>query len=545
MGARGAHLAMQASKRGPWAGRKQPPLETTDPRIIKAINGLSSKLRYFILCEWFYSGVDRDYFNSDNSEFNNKLRNMGLGGVTNLTRTEWSAVRAKMGRRRRFSSAYLKQERQELYQYREQLRCKQMQGVAAKHKHSASSSTAATGSGFEYEVPAPMTVGQRVTAVHNGKGVLAIGSILTADMDSGQYRVQFDRQELGVEICCDTDVMPHGTPSVLMHRRRRASARAHGAANGPNGRDHSGRSRQAYFGAGQQSSSPYAYGHAGALPHLSPCLLANAAPHAADADVRLLVGIVPVLKRKQALLRALAEMNQEAAEVAKQGKPCSQVFKEQYAWVLVNLQEANRVLQPAMRHFQQRFKAQGKARNGSGDSDATEAWLVAFNDMCSRTAKAMVWHFSGPPSRPTGPCDNQGGPQQVSSLASSSLAQRQSGGEPVALHTSQLTQGASRKAKAQGPQCQWSSGSVLAATTNKGAGTAHSMDIQERVVAALSLVIGLRSCAEDNVRAPATRAAISRVSQALRPTCRTNFPLFSQISKVLGTLQTLVGGNGR
>lgn len=34
-----------------------------------------------------------------------------------------------------------------------------------------------------------------------------MGSILTRDVAAGTYRVQFDRPELGVQRCQDTDIM--------------------------------------------------------------------------------------------------------------------------------------------------------------------------------------------------------------------------------------------------------------------------------------------------------------------------------------------------
>jgi hypothetical protein len=42
----------------------------------------------------------------------------GLGHVTHLTRTEWSVLRGAMGRPRRLSLAFLKQERHKLEAYR-------------------------------------------------------------------------------------------------------------------------------------------------------------------------------------------------------------------------------------------------------------------------------------------------------------------------------------------------------------------------------------------------------------------------------------------
>jgi hypothetical protein len=55
--------------------------------------------------------------------------------------------------------------------------------------------------GFAYEVPARLEVGQEVTAYHKAAQLLVRGHILTVDYERGRYRVQFERPELGSEIC--------------------------------------------------------------------------------------------------------------------------------------------------------------------------------------------------------------------------------------------------------------------------------------------------------------------------------------------------------
>lgn len=40
-----------------------------------------------------------------------------------------------------------------------------------------------------------------MAAFHKGAQLLARGHILTADRERGRYRVQFERPELGTEVC--------------------------------------------------------------------------------------------------------------------------------------------------------------------------------------------------------------------------------------------------------------------------------------------------------------------------------------------------------
>jgi hypothetical protein len=112
--------------------------EDEDPNATCLLTVLSSNMRHWCMYEWFYSTLDRDFFNEN--EFRACLRLMGLDHVstpivvrtvvghrhsrcdgfahvgvhqlTHLTRTEWSAVRSvissEIGKPRRFSRAFLK-----------------------------------------------------------------------------------------------------------------------------------------------------------------------------------------------------------------------------------------------------------------------------------------------------------------------------------------------------------------------------------------------------------------------------------------------------
>ena len=66
--------------------------------------------------EWLYAPVDTPFF--ARREFEELLPTVGLNGVTHLTRTEWSQVRATMGKARRLSAAFLEEERRKLEEHR-------------------------------------------------------------------------------------------------------------------------------------------------------------------------------------------------------------------------------------------------------------------------------------------------------------------------------------------------------------------------------------------------------------------------------------------
>ncbi len=52
----------------------------------------------------------------------------------------------------------------------------------------------------------PLTVGQRVLAVHPKTGELKTGSILTSDY--GKFDVRFDNPDLGIELIPDFSLIP-------------------------------------------------------------------------------------------------------------------------------------------------------------------------------------------------------------------------------------------------------------------------------------------------------------------------------------------------
>lgn len=148
------------------------------------------------------------------------LDHVGLSHVPRLTRVEWGVIRryltsvlilmfilcfltflirclppsawlliscfcSSLGRPRRFSVQFLKEEREKLYQYRDSVR-----------KHYAEL-RAGTREGLPTDLARPLSVGQRVVALHPRTREIHDGNVLT--VDHSRCRIQFDRPELGVE----------------------------------------------------------------------------------------------------------------------------------------------------------------------------------------------------------------------------------------------------------------------------------------------------------------------------------------------------------
>lgn len=139
------------------------------------------------------------------------LHHVGLGHIPRLTKVEWGVIRryfilfslyefqlgclayilmflfiifSSLGKPRRFSRNFLREEMDKLWQYRESVR---------KHYTELRSGTR---EGLPTDLARPLAVGQRVVAIHPETREVHDGSVLTVDHD--KCRIQFDRPELGV-----------------------------------------------------------------------------------------------------------------------------------------------------------------------------------------------------------------------------------------------------------------------------------------------------------------------------------------------------------
>ncbi|KAK3038983.1 hypothetical protein RJ639_027468 [Escallonia herrerae] len=141
------------------------------------------RVRRWCAFEWFYSAIDYPWFAK--REFVEYLYHVGLGHVPRLTRVEWGVIRSSLGKPRRFSKQFLKEEKEKLNQYRDSVRTHYTELRAG------------TREGLPTDLARPLTVGQRVIAIHPRTREIHDGSVLT--VDHNRCRVQFDRPDLGVE----------------------------------------------------------------------------------------------------------------------------------------------------------------------------------------------------------------------------------------------------------------------------------------------------------------------------------------------------------
>ncbi|RVW55741.1 Protein always early 3 [Vitis vinifera] len=274
------------------------------------------RVRRWCAFEWFYSAIDYPWFAK--KEFVEYLDHVGLGHVPRLTRVEWGVIRSSLGKPRRFSEQFLKEEKEKLNQYRDSVRTHYTELRAG------------TREGLPTDLAPPLSVGQRVVALHPRTREIHDGKVLTVDRT--WCRVQFERPELGVELVMDIDCMPlnplENMPASLT-KHSLAVNKFFENAGSTNANFH------AKVGSGEAANSQQ-------VANSQSIILAQ--NQGKEADVQALSELTRALDKKEAVLCELRRMNDEVSENYKDGDSSlkeSDLFKKQYAALLVQLNEVD------------------------------------------------------------------------------------------------------------------------------------------------------------------------------------------------------------
>ncbi|KAF7144937.1 hypothetical protein RHSIM_Rhsim04G0219400 [Rhododendron simsii] len=339
----------------------------------KLSNCLSNnRLRRWCAFEWFYSAVDYPWFAK--REFVEYLNHVGLGHVPRLTRVEWGVIRSSLGKPRRFSEQFLKEEKEKLNQYRDSVRTHYTELREG------------TREGLPTDLARPLSVGQRVIAIHPRTREVHDGNVLT--VDHNRCRVQFDRPELGVEFVLDVDCMPlnpsENMPASLAKNlvtfdklfENFNELKMNGWAKDQKQEGHMkifpGESLEHVDVPCHVSLSSSTYPMSNLLKQAkgspaNPTLQAKNGPsetvnnqqtansqpsilaqiQAKEADVQALAELTRALDKKEAVVSELRHMNDDVLENQKDGDNTlkdTEPFKKQYAAVLVQLNEVSSAL---------------------------------------------------------------------------------------------------------------------------------------------------------------------------------------------------------
>ncbi|KAL8121600.1 protein ALWAYS EARLY 3-like isoform X3 [Apium graveolens] len=335
-------------------------------RTKKLLNCFSNhQVRRWCSFEWFYSAIDYPWFAQ--REFVEYLLHVGLGHVPRLTHVEWGVIRSSLGKPRRFSEQFLKEEKEKLNRYRNSVR------THYTELHSG------TREGLPTDLARPLSVGQRVTAIHPKTREIHDGSVLT--VDHSRCRVQFDRPELGVEFVTDIDCMPSNPVDNMptsMTRNRSVTD-----VENLNNFKINGQAKDQRPEGYIKFSPSENLGNVNSVPHMSPASyptfnllkpsklfstvvdsqaimgpkdkvsnlqIAYSHPsslaqiRAQEADVQAISELSRALEKKQLLVSELRELNNDVLENQKDGVSTlkdSEPFKKQYAAVLVQLRDTD------------------------------------------------------------------------------------------------------------------------------------------------------------------------------------------------------------
>ncbi|TYH82554.1 hypothetical protein ES332_D02G069500v1 [Gossypium tomentosum] len=370
----------------------------------------SYQARRWCAFEWFYSTIDYPWFAK--REFVEYLDHVGLGHIPRLTRVEWGVIRSSLGKPRRFSEQFLKEEREKLNQYRESVR-----------RHYAEL-RAGIGEGLPTDLARPLSVGQRVIAVHPKTREIHDGSVLTVDYS--RYQIQFDSPELGVEFVMDVDCMPLNPTENLPASLSRQNAAIRKFVENYNELKMNGQSKESKMEENikfmqcdnlENANSPsrtfpstFSVGNLSQpvkVDSSSPNLQLKIGPtetvytqainsqpsavslvQAREADVEALSQLTRALDKKEAIVSELRRMNDEVLENQKGGDnhiKDSDSFKKQYAAVLLQLNEVNEQVSSALLCLRQRNTYQGtssgKLLNPSGKIGEQGSQLSSFDPM--------------------------------------------------------------------------------------------------------------------------------------------------------------------
>ncbi|KAI3752472.1 hypothetical protein L2E82_24505 [Cichorium intybus] len=321
----------------------------TEPK--EAFHCLSSSMvRRWSTYEWFYSAIDYPWFAKQ--EFVEYLNHVGLGHIPRLTNVEWGVIRSSLGKPRRFSENFLQEERGKLWQYRESVR---------EHYTELRSGTR---EGLPTDLARPLSVGQRVIAIHPESREVHDGSVLTVDND--KCRIQFDRPELGVAFVKDVDCMPSNLLDNMPEALRRemtALYRFSGDSRMPHhlSSEHFEQSpsialmnhRLGYNGSG----APIKAGDNLISQHAAYPPTSASQIQARETDIHALSELTRALDKKEAILKELKLVNDGLTSHKNETgvtMNVSESFKKEYAMVLLQLKEASDQVASALANLRRR-----------------------------------------------------------------------------------------------------------------------------------------------------------------------------------------------
>ncbi|ESQ47723.1 hypothetical protein EUTSA_v10019941mg [Eutrema salsugineum] len=530
----------------------------------------SFRARRWCFFEWFYSAIDYPWF--ARQEFVEYLDHVGLGHVPRLTRVEWGVIRSSLGKPRRFSAQFLKEEKEKLYLYRDSVR---------KHYDELNTGTR---EGLPMDLARPLNVSQRVISVHPMSRESHDGSVLT--VDHCRYRIQFDHPELGVEFVKDTECMPlnplENMPASLA---RHYALSTYDIQNPSEEKMHDRVQENMPEGylklscdTGHPLNSPI-YNVSNSLkeekvdisssdPQAQHVVdgaldlqMYNSQPssighiHAREADVQALSELTRALDKKELVLRELKCMNNEVVESQKDGHHAlkdSESFKKQYAAVLFQLSEINEQVSLALLGLRQRNTYQENvpytsirrmSKSGEPDgqltdldnnaSDTNGFHVSEIVDSSRIKARKMVYRAVQALALLRKDENNGVNIEEAIDFVNNQLSVDQTEGSSV-----QQTQAAQDQRLPSTPNPP---SSTHADTSDANPPEQKELQIPSELVSrCMATLLMIQRCTERQFPPSEVAQVLDSAVASLQPCCSQNLPIYTEIQKCMGIIRNQI-----
>ncbi|KAJ8889610.1 hypothetical protein PR048_009110 [Dryococelus australis] len=284
------------------------------------------KAQRWVCYEWFYSNIDKPLFEGDNDFMTCLKESFPQLKTRKLTRVEWCQIRRLMGKPRRCSQAFFREERSELERKRTKIRQLQQRKAA-----DLSSLRDLPG-----EIPLQLVIGTKVSArLRAPQDGLFNGSIDAVDTSNNTYRVTFERPGLGTHSIPDYEVLSHEMPETISLSSFAQTFRPRAIIPYSPPRISPDTTRLLHDPMLSSASS------AVKTKSMAEGYVGSFSVKFLDTTVRL----AKILNIKKEKIKCLKEMNLEAEKKSSFGTPISEEFQRRYAGCIIELEWLNRDLQ--------------------------------------------------------------------------------------------------------------------------------------------------------------------------------------------------------
>ena len=297
------------------------------------------KAHKMCMFEWFYSHLDQPLFSGENDFCICLKESFPELSTKMLTRAHWVKIRRLMGKPRRCSEAFFKEERTALEMKRSRLRQLQQRKIACDDPDAFAD--------LPREVPMPLVIGTNVTArVRGSHDGLFTGQIDAIDINNALYRVTFDRPNLGTHLVADVEVAscePQETINLMSLVERKPHGPNRLFSNFIEPRRHD-------LDSSLQSPPNEHDPVLGRSPMRSKLMISSSNEHGGTLGgfpvqfLKSIARLSRILSIKREKVSKLSEMNSQAEKANSYGEQLTLEFQKQYATIVLDLERLNKDL---------------------------------------------------------------------------------------------------------------------------------------------------------------------------------------------------------